>query len=215
MTPIDEVMRALDDLVSQGKVHYIGVSDTPAWVVARANTMAELRGWSRFVGLQLRYSLIDRTVERELLPMSRALDLAVTPWSVLGAGVLTGKYNQPGGKGRAQASAGQDERNLMIAKEVSEIAEEIGCTPSQVAISWTCQQPGVVIPLIGATNVTQLRDNLGSLDVLLAKEHLDRLDKVSAKNLGFPTEFLRSEGVRDLVYGGTFDRIDDHRSGRE
>ncbi len=136
MTPVDEVMRGLDDMVSQGKVNYIGISDTPAWIVSRANTMAELRGWNRFIGLQLRYSLIDRTVERELLPMARSMDLAITPWSVLGAGVLTGKYNEGGGEGRAKAGAGMDERNLKIAIEVANVAKEIGCTASQVSLSW-------------------------------------------------------------------------------
>lgn len=215
MTPVDEVMRGLDDMISQGKVNYIGISDTPAWIVSRANTMAELRGWSRFVGLQLRYSLLDRTVERDLLPMARSMDLAVTPWSVLGAGVLSGKYNDGGGTGRAKESAAQDPRNLKIAAEALKVAEEIGCTSSQVALSWARQQPGVIIPLLGARTVEQMRDNLGTLDVILSDNHMARLDKISAKNLGFPSNFLHSEGVRDLVYGGTYDSIDDHRQGRE
>ncbi len=215
MTPVDEVMRGLDDMVAQGKINYIGISDTPAWVISRANTLAELRGWTRFVGLQLRYSLIDRTVERELLPMARFMDLAVTPWSVLGAGVLTGKYNDGSGKGRAKAGAGQDARNLKIAAEVVSIAKEIGCTPSQISISWARQQPGTIIPLLGARNLEQLKDNLGTLDVTLPDEHLARLDKISAKNLGFPSNFLSADGIRDLVYGGTYDLIDNHRDSRE
>lgn len=114
LTSVEEVMRGLDDLVRQGKVVYVGVSDTPAWVVSRANTLAELRGWSPFVALQIRYSLIDRTAERDLLPMARALDLAVTPWSVVGAGVLSGKYNREARPevGRAMESAATVPRNL-------------------------------------------------------------------------------------------------------
>jgi aryl-alcohol dehydrogenase-like predicted oxidoreductase len=158
-TPVDEVMRALDDLVRQGKVLHIGISDTPAWIVSQANTLAELRGWSRFAGLQIRYSLIDRTAEADLLPMARAFDMAVTPWSVLAAGVLTGKYNgeTPPKEGRAREGAAKVERNLKIAAAVTEMAGEIGCTPSQLAISWVRRQPGIMIPLIGDSPTTSSR----------------------------------------------------------
>jgi aryl-alcohol dehydrogenase-like predicted oxidoreductase len=212
-TPVDEVLRGLDDLVRQGKVMYIGISDTPAWVVSRANAIAELRGWTQFVALQIRYSLIDRAAERDLLPMARALDLAVTPWSVLGAGVLSGKYNRenPPEEGRAKQGAATVERNLKIADVVIEAAKEIGCTPSQVAIAWARQQPGVIIPLLGARKLEQLQDNLGAIDVTLDDAQLTRLDEASAIELGFPHDFLQSENIRDLVYGGTFDRIDNHR----
>jgi aryl-alcohol dehydrogenase-like predicted oxidoreductase len=202
--------------VRAGKVLHVGISDTPAWIVSRANTMAELRGWTPFTALQLRYSLIDRTAERDLLPMARALDLAVTPWSVLGAGTLTGKYNreEKPTEGRAKDGAATDERNLGIAASVVEIAEEIGCTPSQVAVSWVKQQPGTIVPLIGARNVEQLRDNLGALDVTLGPEHLERLDEVSRVEPGFPHDFLSQDYIQDLMTGGTFDRIDNHRAGR-
>jgi aryl-alcohol dehydrogenase-like predicted oxidoreductase len=212
-TPVEEVMRGLDDLVRQGKVLYLGISDTPAWVVSRANAIAELRGWTPFVALQVRYSLIDRAAERDLLPMARALDLAVTPWSVLGAGVLSGKYNRetPPEQGRAKEGAAKSERNLEIAAEVVAVAEELGCTPSQVAIAWARQQKGVVIPLIGARTLAQLQDNLGVLDVTLDAAQLSRLHEASAIELGFPHDFLQSEGIRELVYGGTFGQIDNHR----
>lgn len=211
-TPVDEVMRALDDLVSAGKVLYIGISDTPAWIVSQANTLAELRGWTRFVALQLRYSLIDRTAERELLPMARALDLAVTPWSVLGAGVLSGKYNRDKqAAGRAKDGAAKKERNLQIAQAVIDVADEIGCTPSQAAISWVRQQPGVIIPLIGANNLVQLRDNLGALEVTLSAEQMLRLDEASRIELGFPHDFLASDQIRDIIFGGTQGSIDNHR----
>jgi aryl-alcohol dehydrogenase-like predicted oxidoreductase len=213
LTPVDEVMRALDDLVSAGKVLYVGISDTPAWIVARANTMADLRGWSPFVALQLRYSLLDRTAERDLLPMARALDLAVTPWSVLGAGVLTGKYNRgtPPEKGRAKASAATVEHNLGIAAEVVAVADAVGCSPSQVAISWVRQQPGVMIPLLGANSLRQLEENLGALDVVLGEAELARLSQASRIDMGFPHEFLDQDSIRDLIYGQTQDLIDVHR----
>ncbi len=212
-TPVDEVMRALDDLVRQGKVLYVGISDTPAWVVSQANTLADLRGWSRFVGLQIRYSLIDRTAEADLLPMARAFDMAVTPWSVLGAGVLSGKYNQAkkAVEGRAKDGAGTDKRNLKIAKAVVDVAGQIGCTPSQVAIAWVRQQAGVMVPLVGARNAVQLKDNLGALDVTLNEKQMDRLNQVSAIDLGFPHNFLAEDYIRDIVYGGTYNEIDNHR----
>jgi aryl-alcohol dehydrogenase-like predicted oxidoreductase len=209
LTPVEEVMRGLDDLVRQGQVLYVGVSDTPAWVVAQANTLADLRGWTRFVGLQIQYSLVERTPERDLLPMARAFDIAVTPWAILGRGVLSGKYNEdPQADGRA-GKWGLASRSLEIARAVEGVAKEIGCTPAQVAIAWLRQQPGVIIPILGARTAAQLDDNLGALNVALSAEHMDRLEAVSQVELGFPHDFLA--GVRDIVYGGVYDQIDNHR----
>jgi len=215
MTPVDEVLRGLDDLVRQGKVLYIGISDTPAWVVSMANTMAELRGWSRFVGLQIRYSLADRAAERDLLPMARALDIAVTPWSVLGAGVLTGKYNaDPKSEGRV-ANWGTAERDLKLAQEVTNVAQAIGATPSQVAIAWVLHQQhpnhAPIIPLLGARKAEQIKENLGALDVKLSVDNLAHLNEASKIELGFPHEFLTSDGVLDVVFSGTYNLIDNHR----
>lgn len=191
LTPIEEVMRGLDDLVRQGKVLYVGVSDTPAWVVSQANTLAELRGWSQFVGLQIRYSLIDRTVERELLPMARAFDLGVTPWGIVGSGVLTGKYNNDAAaRGRASMRGQIGERSLTIAQAVIDVAQEIGATPSQVAIAWVRQGPAVIVPLVGARTVEQLNENLGCLELVLTSEQKSRLDAVSAIDPGFPHDML-------------------------
>ena len=207
LTPIEEVMRGLDDLVSQGKVLYVGVSDTPAWVVSQANTLAELRGWSRFVGLQIRYSLVDRTVERELLPMARALDLAVTPWGIVGSGILTGKYNKDAdAAGRAQMRGQLSERGLEIAAEVIAIAGELDVTPSQVAIAWVCQGEGNIIPLVGARTVAQLEENLSCLNVELDDGQLERLDSVSHIEPGFPHEMLRPQSQ------ATAKRMDNHRN---
>ncbi len=213
-TGVDEVMRGLDDLVRQGKVLYIGVSDTPAWVVSQANTLADLRGWAPFTALQLRYSLIDRAAERDLLPMARALDLAVTPWSVLAAGVLSGKYNlaEAPAEGRAREGAARIERNLRIAGEVVSVAERIGCSPAQVAIAWVRRQGPVIIPLIGARTPAQLEDNLGALDVMLDGGQLARLDEASRIELGFPHDFLGRDGsAKQFVYGETLERLDPHR----
>jgi aryl-alcohol dehydrogenase-like predicted oxidoreductase len=207
LTPIDEVMRGLDDLVSQGKVLYVGVSDTPAWVVSQANTLAELRGWTRFVGLQIRYSLVDRTVERELLPMARAFDLAVTPWGIVGSGVLSGKYNKDSAAaGRAQDRGIVTERSLAIAAQVLEIADELGASASQVAIAWVRQGEGNIIPLLGAKTEAQLQENLGSLDVSLDEAQLSRLNDASSIQPGFPHDMLRPQSQ------GVAKRIDNHRA---
>ena len=182
--------------------------------------MAELRGWSPFVGLQIQYSLIERTPERDLLPMARALDIAVTAWGPLGGGLLTGKYNPEADKSAAADARytvspwGQDlmdERNFGIAAAVVELAKAIGRTPSQVAINWVRQQRrGVIIPILGARTLPQLRDNLASLDFELSDEHLQRLDTASAIAPGFPHDFLMREGVRHVIYGNTLPLIENH-----
>jgi aryl-alcohol dehydrogenase-like predicted oxidoreductase len=191
-TPIEEVMRGLDDLVRQGKVLYVGVSDTPAWEVSRANMLAELRGWTAFVGLQIRYSLLDRAVERDLLPMAKALDLTVTPWDTLGSGVLTGKYNRDASTaGRARLRGEVKQRDLEIAQEVLRVADEVGRTPAQVALNWVRQGLGVIVPLVGARTREQLDDNLRCLEFELEPAHKERLDAASRIDLGFPHDFLR------------------------
>ena len=220
MTPVEETMRALDDMVRAGKILYVGISDAPAWVVSRANTLADLMGWTAFAGLQIPYSLIERTPERELLPMAKAMDIAVTPWGTLGGGVLTGKYKAGKPRPKDARYGSQEEwgniyvteRNLRIAEEVDRVAKEIGRSPSQVAIAWVRHRPqGVFIPILGASKTAQMTDNLGSLDVALSAEHLGRLDEVSRVDLGFPLAFL--DQVRQIVYGNTFPLIDDHRQG--
>jgi aryl-alcohol dehydrogenase-like predicted oxidoreductase len=196
-TPSEELMRGLDDLVRAGKVRYVGVSDTPAWVVSRANLMAELRGWTPFIGLQIPYSLVERTVERELLPMAKTLGITVTPWGAIGAGLLTGKYNDdPKTPGRASASGRVTERGLEIAAVVVEIAKEIGHTPAQVALNWVRQGDADIVPLIGARVVDQLEDTLGCLDFSLEAAQMDRLNEVSHISMGFPRDFLEQRARR-------------------
>jgi aryl-alcohol dehydrogenase-like predicted oxidoreductase len=216
MTPVEEVMRAFDDLVRSGKVLYIGISDAPAWIVAKANTLAQCYGWTPFVALQVEYSLIQRTPERDLLPMAKAFDLAITPWAALGGGVLTGKYNKPNAsseQGRIGTIGGNiSESQLAIANVVCQVAEEIGHKPSQVALAWLSAQSSVIIPIIGSRKLSQIEDNLACLDVKLMPEHLQRLNEVSQIDLGFPHDFLSNDTIRDRLYGGTFNLIDNHRS---
>ncbi|MFM7479330.1 MAG: aldo/keto reductase [Microcystis aeruginosa] len=212
LTPIEEVMRAFDDLVRMGKVLYIGISDSPAWIVSQANTLATLRGWTPFIGLQIEYSLKERTPERELLPMAKALNIGVTAWSPLGGGVLTGKYNQPNPVDGRLSMTDQPfqilDRDLKIAETVLEIAREIGKSPAQVALNWLRNRPNSVIPIIGARRLSQLQDNLACVDFNLTGEQLQRLDNISAIPLGFPQELLASQFVRDILLGGVAAQLD-------
>ena len=217
MTPAAEVMRAFDDLVRAGKVLYIGISDAPAWVVSQCNTLAELRGWTQFVGLQLEYSLIQRTPERELLPMAHSLDIGVTAWSPLASGWLTGKYTSGKDDGddkrldseMMEGFVNRSDRNITIAKKVDEIAAQVGKSSSQIALSWLLSKG--VIPIIGARKVSHVEDNLKCLDVRLSPEQIQQLDNASQIQLGFPHDFFQADMVRNFVYNGTFDKIDNHR----
>jgi aryl-alcohol dehydrogenase-like predicted oxidoreductase len=211
LTPVDEVVRALDDLVSSGKVLYVGISDTPAWVVSRAVTLADLRGWTPFVALQAPYSLADRDVERELLPMARALGLTFTPWGMLEGGALTGKYLADRAGPRRYDRVGQ--KTNALARDVLAVADEVGATASQVAIAWVRAQPWHLVPIVGARTEMQLRENLGALEVELTDEQQARLEAASDFRPGFPRDFLESEDVRELIFGATFDLIDDPRAG--
>ena len=210
MTPVEEVMRALDDLVRSGKILYVGISDTPAWIVSQANMLAKLRGWTPFIGLQTEYNLLQRTPERDLLPMARALDIGVTAWAPLAGGALTGKYNKPSAeKGRiSPQSARLNEHNRAIVAVVEEIAKDLAVSPGQVAINWVRQQPGNVIPLIGAKREEQMKDNLGSLAFGLTEAHLNQLNEASKIDLGFPHDFLASEAVIKAIHGKTFEKIE-------
>ena len=209
MTPVEEVLRGLDDLVRSGKVLYIGISDTPAWVVSHATAIAELRGWTRFAGLQVPYSLADRSVERDLLPMARHFDLAVTPWGLLEGGELTGKYNGPSAE--PKRSSDTSPRIKALADTLVQVAAEAGHTASQVAINWVRQQPGLMIPILGARTGKQIDDNLGCLDFQLTAEQLGRLSDASPIDHGFPQSFLHSDHVHGLIFGETFGKIDNHR----
>ncbi|MFD7164889.1 aldo/keto reductase [Streptomyces violascens] len=211
-TPVDEVMRALDDLVRTGKVLYVGVSDWPAWEIAQANTLAEMRGWTAFAGSQLRYNLLERTPERDLLPQARAFDLAVLAWAPLAAGKLTGKYRR-GETGRLDAwGVKPDAQEEEVITAVMEIAEQGGWSPAQVALAWLLNRLGNIVPIVAATKESQLADNLGCLDVHLDADAVARLDEVSAVSLGFPHDFVREPSVLTNIYGEHWPQIDDRRS---
>jgi aryl-alcohol dehydrogenase-like predicted oxidoreductase len=218
LTPIDEVMRAFEDLVKSGKVLYVGISDAPAWYVAKANTLAEFRGWSQFVGLQIEYSLIERTPEHELLPMAKSLDITVTPWSPLAGGILAGKYlnmetdDAKSGRFGSEMMQGalqvEKERKTRIAQEVVEVAKELNVSPSQVALAWIRHKEPTSISIIGTRKLSQLNDNLASLNVSLSDEHMNRLNEVSKIAPIFPNRFFEQEFVGRFVYGGLRDKID-------
>ncbi len=201
-TPVEEVLRAMDDLVRAGKVLYVGISDIPAWQVSRMQTIAELRGWAPLVALQIPYNLIERTVERDLIPMAETLGLGVVAWSPLAGGVLTGKYSQEDlalepGYTRKTVAAGNGfltARGLEIAEVVKEVAAKLGTTPSRVALAWTLLNPAVVAPIVGARTLAQLDDNLGVSSISLEPEQRVRLAEASAVDLGFPHESLRRLG---------------------
>ncbi|NUS42346.1 MAG: aldo/keto reductase [Mycobacteriaceae bacterium] len=213
LTPVEEVLRGLDDVVRAGKVLYVAISDTPAWQVSRMQAIADLRGWSPLIALQIPYSLIERTVERDLIPMARELGLGVVPWSPLGSGVLTGKYSRADLDHTAAASAvgtrknvaagngSLTERALDIADVVGAVAAELGATPAQVALAWTLRNPAVTAPIIGARTPDQLEDNLGALDVEFTAAHLARLDEAGAVELGFPHDFLALPLTRSVTFG--------------
>ena len=217
-TPVEEVMRALDDVVRSGKALYVGISDAPAWLVAQGNTLAELRGWTPFAGLQVPYNLAQRAVERDLLPMARVLDLTVTTWEPLAGGLLTGRFGTdreppPGTRiGTTQGYSGRlrDERMLAIADAVNEVASERGASPAQVAIAWLRAQRdrAVIVPIVGSRKREQIENSLGAADIELSAEELTRLDAASAIELGFPHDFVG----RTMAYGDTYRLIDGHRA---
>ena len=211
MTPVEEVARGLDDLIRQGKVLYAGFSDTPDYIVAEANTRADLMGWSRFIAMQIPYSLLDRAVERSVIPMAGHWDMTVLAWGVLEAGLLTGKFlknvNDPTRIDQKELKV--SEKNQAVMKEVEKIAQEVGRPMSQVAINWVRKNPNAhTIPILGARSEKQLKDNLGAMEWALSEEQYKRLDEVSAIDLGFPHSIIKGN---EYVFGATFNKIDNHR----
>ncbi|ETI64235.1 aldo/keto reductase [Sphingobium sp. C100] len=213
-TPVEEILRAFDDLVRAGKILYGALSDTPAWQVSRMQAIADLRGWTPFIGLQIPYNLTQRTVEREYMPMAREMGIGVLPWSPLAGGVLSGKYSKADldekptefganstRKDINKMTGRLSERNLTIADEARDIAQEIGVTPAQVALAWTLLNPAVTAPVLGARTLVQLEDNLGALAVELSDEHIRRLDEVSRIPLEFPAD-IWAGGAWERMFGG-------------
>jgi aryl-alcohol dehydrogenase-like predicted oxidoreductase len=192
---VEEVMRGLDDIVRQGKVLYVGISDAPAWWIAQANTLAELRGWTHFIALQIEHSLMERTVERELIPMAKALNLGVMAWSPLANGVVTGKYHGEGTANDARRTnegmkefLPEEQRAARIISAAKAVSSQVGRSMAQVALAWLRHQTVSVVPIIGARKLSQLQDNLASLDLELSPEQLKSLDAASRIE---PGEYLR------------------------
>jgi aryl-alcohol dehydrogenase-like predicted oxidoreductase len=193
-TPLEETMRALDDAVRAGKILYVGISDAPAWVVARANTLAQWRDWTPFAGLQVPYSLLQRDIERELLPMAEAFGMSVAAWAPLASGRLAG------GSRRADPAT-LAPRDRAAAEAVRAVADELGATPAQVAIAWTRSRSAAVHPLVGVSTVDQLTENLGALDLVLPDEALARLEAAVEFERGFPADFIAECEPSPFVFG--------------
>lgn len=211
VTPIDELIRALDDMVRAGKILYVGLSNFQAWRVARAATVAELRGWSPVAGLQVEYSLAERAAERELLPMAQGFGIGVAAWSPLGGGVLTGKYRR-GEAGRQDSPGGNlvhpenTAQRTLILDTLEAVAAETESNPGRVALAWLAAKG--VIPILGPRTLAQLDDNLAAVSVRLTAEQVRRLDDVSAIPLGIPHEFLAKPGTKERLAGGKPDLVD-------
>lgn len=211
----DEILRSMQDLIQQGKVCYIGISDAPAWIVSRSNTIAELRGWNQFVALQIEYSLIQRTVERDLIPMANAFDMGIVAWAPIAGGALTGKYLNQNDEAKRlkEGSVRLNERSRKIAEEVVKIALELNCAPAQVAIKWVMLQHQQILPIVGARNADQLLHNLQAAQIQLHADQVNRLNEVSKIELGFPHEFLKGDGVQDILFGGRLGELEIHHRG--
>jgi aryl-alcohol dehydrogenase-like predicted oxidoreductase len=211
VTPVEEIVRGFDDLVRAGKIIYAGLSDFPAWRVARAATIAELRGAAPIAGLQVEHSLVERTTEHELLPAGQALGLGIVAWSPLGGGMLTGKYRQ-GEKGRAEGFGGKvfqaenSPQRTAILDTLIAVATDLGVTPSEVAIAWVATKGP--LPIIGPRTLAQLENNLGAIQVTLSPAHIARLDEVSAVPAGFPYTVIHDPGTRELFTGGKAEQFD-------
>jgi aryl-alcohol dehydrogenase-like predicted oxidoreductase len=192
-TPVEETMRALDDEVRAGRILYVGISDTPAWLIARANTLAQWHDWTPFAGLQVPYSVLQRDIERELLPMSEAFGMTVAAWSPLAGGILSGKFTRPHGpeRGTRIDPASITEQQRHVATTLQAVADDVGATPSQVAIAWAQRRSPAIHPIIGARRLDQLLDNLGATEVDLPADAAARLDGAAAPDLGFPANFIR------------------------
>lgn len=213
VTPVEEVMRSFDDLIRAGKVRHVGLSNTPAWYASRAQTLAELRGYERLSALQLEYSLVERNIEREFVPLGIELGMGVMVWSPLGSGMLSGKYRAgdagvPATEGRLQVMQDstnpafvklKQERNWRIVAELEAVSEAIGRSMAQVALNWVANRPGVASVLVGATKLHQLEDNLGALEFEIPSELSQRLDVVSSLPASFPYSFFEGE-IQSMIH---------------
>ena len=204
-TPIEETMRALDDLVTSGKIRYVGFSNVPAWVTAQAQTTALLRGWTPLVALQVEYSLLARTVEGEIAPLARDQGMALVPWSPLKNGFLSGKYRrgtEVADSARSAYVGAPTDDEFAVIEAATAIADELGTTTAAVSLAWLRAREGTVVPIVGARRLAHLEDNLAGIDVRLSPEHLRRLDVVSVPTLAYPAP-LHGELRAMLQFAGT------------
>jgi aryl-alcohol dehydrogenase-like predicted oxidoreductase len=203
-TPIEETMSALHDLVQAGKVRYIGVSDTPAWKTTQGQLIAQFRGWTPFIALQIEYSLLERTVEGELTPMALELGMGVTPWSPLKSGILSGKYTRANAgsqkiQGREWAASQLNETAYVLIDELAKIAKTLDTTVARVALAWVQARPAVTSTIIGARTLAQLDDNVKALEVKLTPEQIKLLDELTKPKLNFPAEMM---GMASAIHAG-------------
>jgi aryl-alcohol dehydrogenase-like predicted oxidoreductase len=212
-TPLEETISTLNDLVREGKILYIGISDTPAWAISQLATIAELRGWAPVVAMQLEYSLLARTIEGELLGLARSRGLGLTPFSPLAGGVLSGKYTRenqsPAGSARAGHAAGflANERVFDVLDVLRRIADERGVSVASAALGWVLSQPVVTAALIGPRTQAQFEDNLAGVDVVLTDKELAELDELTAPKLDFPADFLRDIAIDRQQAGTTINGV--------
>ena len=217
-TPVAEVMRALDDQVRLGKILHLGISNAPAWYISQANTLAEERGWTPFRAMQLHYNLVERSIEHEYFALANAHQMAITPWSPLAGGLLTGKFNrdadsasQEGTRLAESPRRGQvlQEANLDVAERLTAMAGEIGCSPAQLALAWMMRRtPGCVVPIIGARSQPQLEDNLGAVGIEPDAELLAQLDALSAPPARYPETLYASDFFRTMMYGEAWQQLE-------
>jgi aryl-alcohol dehydrogenase-like predicted oxidoreductase len=210
-TPVEQILRGLDDLLASGKVLHAGISDTPAWIVSYAQAIADLRGWNRFNAYQAEYSLLERGAEADVLPMTRTLDMSVLAFGMLNGGVLTGKFNRPGGPGEATRVSKVSQHEQEVAEVVLKLASETGYSPSQVAINWVRQQAPHIIPILGARRAAQIKDNLGVLDFSLSPEQLQRLTEANPQTPAYPHTFWNDYIRHDLILGERADLLELHQ----
>jgi aryl-alcohol dehydrogenase-like predicted oxidoreductase len=208
-TPIEETMRALDDLVASGKIRYIGISDTPAWKVAQAQTMAQFRGWNRIIAMQVEYSLLERTAEGELIPMAEELGIGVMPWSPLKNGWLSGKYTRENAQAvksdRAALVGMPGEKEFPVIDVLGAVAAELEVSPAAVALAWVHNRRGVASTIVGARRIDQLRTNLSALDLELTAAQIAMLDEVSKPALNFPADINAHLSPSFIFAGATVD----------
>jgi aryl-alcohol dehydrogenase-like predicted oxidoreductase len=214
VTPVEEVLLTLNDLVREGKIRYFGLSDVPAWYLAKMQTIAELSSQHRMSALQLEYSLIERNIEREHLPAAQEFGLGVCPWSPLASGLLTGKYKRDfngEAQGRLSVMKGSghpgfeklfNERNWRVVDAVLEVSEIVGKSPAQIALNWVGNQPGITSTIIGATKLNQLNDNFGAFEFELPEDCLEKLEQASSLDPNAHPYLFFTEGMQAMVHGG-------------